>query len=732
MFEIIPRRKGLKREGPTEQEVLVRVNPDEAPGSRERTPLNLGLVLDRSGSMSGTKMKLTIEAACRAVKLLKASDYLTVVTFEERVETIYSGSVEDPEGICNRIRQIEADGATDLFGGWSRAGEELLKRLRPQRLSRLVLLTDGEANRGLVDPSTINANVARQTELGIQTTTMGFGDGYNETLLREMAEAGGGNHAYIKDSEMLSTFFSEEMESLLATRGTFVRLKARTAPGVGLTWLADLNNDREGRVCLANLVAGEPLALMARLRVDGPTEQSLVDFELCWHSLESGEVETREQQFFLPLVDAQEWERLPTHSEVDALVAVARVHRLREQATLILRYRLAEVAVQWLHWALEVPHLPEEEKLVIQDLIQDIEARDFNATYKKMAMYSHGHGHGHARTKGHYAQQLRVQEKPRAKKRLPLGPGWRLFEPLPWTMPRWVAFEGMLRGHFYGERLVRGNRTPPGEGAVLSMTALDLVSLGYTSPLNLAQAMARAPVLHPTNSQQEFRRRLDSDDCEFLELGSESAGCAALKRMCPHLYTGGCERRDLLFLEAVLATAITHRDNLALTCSVGYVALLWELLIEPTVPAPEFYYNVFLRAIQGLETDQTYSCKASAGELKGWEGHLKDFLPLAFRHARMRGMSAEEAMKFWGMGPYLLEVVPSALYILELHGHEPDKALKIAAAQPFEAETLAMLVGAAMGAVHGSQPGWFLDEKYEKKLEVIGRERWNEPGMKFM
>ena len=77
----------------------------------------------------------------------------------------------------------------------------------------------------------------------------------------------------------------------------------------------------------------------------------------------------------------------------------------------------------------------------------------------------------------------------------------------------------------------------------------------------------------------------------------------------------------------------------------------------------------------------------------------------------------------WGSGPYLLEVIPSLLYVLELHAHEPGRAFEVATAESSEADTLGMLVGAALGAMHGPQPGWFLDDKVEALLDRAEK-RW--------
>ena len=89
---------------------------------------------------------------------------------------------------------------------------------------------------------------------------------------------------------------------------------------------------------------------------------------------------------------------------------------------------------------------------------------------------------------------------------------------------------------------------------------------------------------------------------------------------------------------------------------------------------------------------------------------------MAIAHAREKSLSLPQAMQCWGSGPYLLEVLPTLLYALELHAHEPWPALLAVSETALEPDTPAMLTGAALGALHGDQPGWFLDPEIDKLL----------------
>ena len=714
MLQLRSRKPALTAQGTVE--VLLALDPDQLPprSDGQRVPLNLALVLDRSGSMSGEKLRLTQEAACRALDSLNAKDHLGLVIFDDKVDTLFNGPVEDKAKIEALIRGVEARNNTNLHGGWQRGAQEISKQDRTTRLSRVILLTDGEANEGVVDPGQICSNVAGWSAVSVQTTTLGFGHGYNQELLKQMASEGGGNHSYIETAERLGAFFDEEMASLLQARGTQVRVQIAPSTGGRVEWLVKPRLDREGQVRLGNLVRGQPLALVFRWIVDQPAGEPSLTVEVSWTDLDSGETQHRRCQLALPVVSREEWDQLPCDPAVEAQVARAEVELRRQGAMQLLEQDQYDAAYQWLGWALELPHLPPDELATLRDLQQTVSRRDAQASFKKAAMYSHGHGHGHARVSAHYAESgpgLDETRKDRPRLSLPLGDGPVLHRPWTWPLAPWRRLEGMLRGHFFGERLVRGDKAPLGEGAALTLATLQHLRAEFRVQV-LAEEMHQTPLLHPTTSQQHFRRAFEKGDKALLEIGSDSAGCAALRRVCPFLVIF---RRNPL-LDAILATVITHRDNLALTACVGYLSLLSSLMRQALVPPREFYLNTFCSAIQGLE-QRRYSCET--GKFKGWSGHLSDFLPMALAHAREKSLSLAQAMQCWGSGPYLLEIVPSLLYALELHAHEPWPALLAVSETALEPDTLAMLTGAALGALHGPQPGWFLDPDLDQVLNQV-------------
>ena len=120
--------------------------------------------------------------------------------------------------------------------------------LDKERVNRVVLLTDGEANIGETGIDPICTAVSQLVRQGVQTTTLGFGNGYNEDLLRAMAASGEGNHFFVEQNEQLGPFLELELGGLRATQGKSVRLSLCPAAGVRVQWLGNIQQDEQGRV----------------------------------------------------------------------------------------------------------------------------------------------------------------------------------------------------------------------------------------------------------------------------------------------------------------------------------------------------------------------------------------------------------------------------------------------------------------------------------------------------
>jgi Ca-activated chloride channel family protein len=243
----------------------------------ERIPLNLSLVLDRSGSMSGHKLSYARHAAADLVRRLRPEDVVSVVAYDDVVTTVAEPQTGDAQrDLPAEIENIESGGSTNLSGGWLR-GRELVARNGSQAINRVLLMTDGHANVGIVQPTQLVGLCTNGLENGITTSTIGFGADYDEDLLRGMAEAGGGHSYYIENPDQAPGVFEEEIEGLLSLAAQNIEVKIAPDPSVELVNVHN-NYPSHGAadgitVALGDLYAREPKSLLIEFFVDGLQDQ---------------------------------------------------------------------------------------------------------------------------------------------------------------------------------------------------------------------------------------------------------------------------------------------------------------------------------------------------------------------------------------------------------------------------------------------------------------------------
>ena len=220
----------------TNVDIIINFQGDDNSETTDRRPINLSLVLDRSGSMSGYPLRNAIKAAEQLVEYLQPEDYLSVVIYDDEVETILPPQlVTDQAEIKAALKNIRARGLTNLSGGWLKGCDHVKSQQSIELLNRVLLLTDGLANRGIYDPQILVNTAKEQAETGVITTTLGFGEGFNEDLLIEMAEAGGGNFYFIQSADDAANVFTIEMESLTSVVGQNLTVNFATENQIEVT-----------------------------------------------------------------------------------------------------------------------------------------------------------------------------------------------------------------------------------------------------------------------------------------------------------------------------------------------------------------------------------------------------------------------------------------------------------------------------------------------------------------
>ncbi|QIQ85713.1 VWA domain-containing protein [Erythrobacter sp.] len=190
----------------------------------QRTPLNIALVIDASGSMGGGKLEAAKQAAAGLAERLGEGDRLSLVSFASDVQ-VHCDSLEATHDNAGRIRAaiagLETRGMTHLSGGWF-AGVECAARIAeadPAMTPRVIILSDGHANEGITDAAELREHAGELRLRGVLTSCLGIGDGYDEHLLRGLAESGGGR---LHDAELTSEISSVLLGELDDIFGTIV------------------------------------------------------------------------------------------------------------------------------------------------------------------------------------------------------------------------------------------------------------------------------------------------------------------------------------------------------------------------------------------------------------------------------------------------------------------------------------------------------------------------------
>jgi Ca-activated chloride channel family protein len=231
-----------------------------------RAPINVSLVLDRSGSMDGRPLEAAKAAAALFASFLRAEDRLSVVAFDDTVQVLFGPAAAGDPAAREAIGRVRSGGSTNLSGGWL-MGRKLVEQGIVEGTNRVVLLTDGCANAGIVTPAKLVGLAEQGAARRVTTTCIGFGEAFNEDLLEPMARAGRGNYWYVESDDQMAGVFQGEIEGLVALAAQNVAVEVRlTHPRVaGVSFLQSypVSQTAEGgwTVRLNDLYATSPKAL---------------------------------------------------------------------------------------------------------------------------------------------------------------------------------------------------------------------------------------------------------------------------------------------------------------------------------------------------------------------------------------------------------------------------------------------------------------------------------------
>ena len=266
--------------------ILLDITAPENPAS-DRPPATLQIVVDRSGSMAGSRLSGAVRALLDLVDRLDPTDNFGLVTFdhEARVE-VPAGPLTDKANAKRRISALRPGGSTDLSSGLLRGIQEA-RRASRDRGATLLLISDGHANQGITDHGRLAGCARSAYEHGVSTTTLGYGLGYDEELLGAIADGGTGSALFAEEPDTAGALIAGEVDNLLAktAQAASLRITPTSAAHSALV-IGELPSTRldDGTVMveLGDFHAGEQRRLLLRVEVPavadlGPAQVASVE-----------------------------------------------------------------------------------------------------------------------------------------------------------------------------------------------------------------------------------------------------------------------------------------------------------------------------------------------------------------------------------------------------------------------------------------------------------------------
>jgi Ca-activated chloride channel family protein len=258
----------LNSQQPSNQRQLA-LSVQVEPAGVEHAPLNLGLILDHSGSMNGAPLKTVKEAAERLVDELSDQDILSVIVFDHQAKVLLPlQPVSDRTAIKNQIGTLKASGGTAIDEGM-KLGIEEAAHGKSGKVSQLFLLTDGENEHGDNRRCLKLAQLAADYTLTLNA--LGFGDHWNQDVLEQIADAGGGTLAYIEEPEDAVATFNRLLTRAQSVSYTNAHLHLSLLPGVRLAELKPISQVAPETVELSYFQEGNEVVIrLGDLLVDTP------------------------------------------------------------------------------------------------------------------------------------------------------------------------------------------------------------------------------------------------------------------------------------------------------------------------------------------------------------------------------------------------------------------------------------------------------------------------------
>jgi Ca-activated chloride channel family protein len=308
-----------------------------------RAPLNLCLVLDRSGSMEGAPFEFAKQACTYLVDQLTEQDVLSIVTFSDTVDVVMPmRKIVNKQLVKDHIMRLTVGDTTNIYDALVVGTQQATSVNLPGYQTHLILLTDGEPTVGIKDFSTIVSVAARAKEFGFHITALGFGPDYNEELLAGIARRSGGKYYYIDQPQRIPEVFQQELVRLMTVVARNLKLEVQLARWVQVRQAFGGELQLQGRTATLSLVDVERGSVLnPLLELEFPNHPAgvyrIAKLTLRWEDVVTGRVETATADAVLEFTTDPVLANQPQDSRVANELQVAVASRALEKTIMGMR-----------------------------------------------------------------------------------------------------------------------------------------------------------------------------------------------------------------------------------------------------------------------------------------------------------------------------------------------------------------------------------------------------------
>ena len=316
--------------------LLLKINASGNAMAR-RMPLNVCLILDKSMSMEGIPMDYMKQACAYVVDLLDQNDVLSIVTFEQVAQVLMPARrIINKNLIKELIYRLEIGNTTNIYDGIALGASQVASASSLGYVNRALLFTDGEPTAGIKDFSSIVGQVTEQKSRGITITALGFGNEYNEELLGSIARQSGGNYYYITRPELIPEIFRKELETMMMTSASNVRLRLGLSRWVQVRQVygkQPIFGNRSAEVVLGDFEKGETQTALVEVEL-GPRPSGkyrVIKADIIYDDSVTGKTETISTDITVDFTTDASLLSSPPNQEIKQAIEMAEVSRQLER-----------------------------------------------------------------------------------------------------------------------------------------------------------------------------------------------------------------------------------------------------------------------------------------------------------------------------------------------------------------------------------------------------------------